>query len=282
LQSLHFSREVGYGRTVSSAPDIEPDDDPGSAADAGIAADAGSGPAPGGDPGSAAPRGPQLVPECGLRERKKRQARADMHRAALELVGEHGLDSVTVEMIAERAGISPRTFFNHWASKESAVLGLPLLGPDESWRALLTVSPEATPEQALREVLRQIMRTADTDLGLRELKKRVLHREPSLHAVSAGRTAHMQSALIAAFERRVRFGPLTQEQAEELVGEDVGTLAGGRAAEDPQLYERAVIAVQLAFAVSRSAFSLSMARGTTVLEEFDHVSHVVGTGRIAN
>lgn len=254
---------MGYGRSVSSAPDTEPGTSTGSI--------------PSGDPR----RGPELAPECGLRERKKRQARADMHRAALELVAEHGLDSVTVEMIAERAGISPRTFFNHWASKESAVLGLPVLGPDESWRALLTVSPEATPEQALREVLRQIIRTADADLGLRELKKRVLHREPSLHAVSAGRTAHMQSALIAAFERRVRVGPLTQEQAEELIGEDVETFAGG-AAEDPQLYERAVIAVQLGFAVSRSAFSLSMARGTTVLEEFDHVSHVVGTRRIAS
>ncbi|MFE5777363.1 TetR/AcrR family transcriptional regulator [Brachybacterium sp. NPDC056505] len=248
---------------MSSAPDTEPGTSTGSI--------------PSGD----LQRSPELAPECGLRERKKRQARADMHRAALELVAEHGLDSVTVEMIAERAGISPRTFFNHWASKESAVLGLPVLGPDESWRALLTVSPGATPEQALREVLRQIIRTADADLGLRELKKRVLHREPSLHAVSAGRTAHMQSALIAAFERRVRVGPLTQEQAEELIGEDVETFAGG-AAEDPQLYERAVIAVQLGFAVSRSAFSLSMARGTTVLEEFDHVSHVVGTRRITS
>src|SRR5690625_8011977 len=60
----------------------------------------------------------------GLRERKKRAARIETHRAALELVAERGLGGVTVEMIAERAGISPRTFFNHWATKEAALLGV--------------------------------------------------------------------------------------------------------------------------------------------------------------
>ena len=48
----------------------------------------------------------------GLRELKKRQSRTAMHRAALELVNEHGLGGVTVEAIAQRAGVSTRTFFN--------------------------------------------------------------------------------------------------------------------------------------------------------------------------
>lgn len=235
---------MSYGHGVSSAPEIDPDP----------------------------------APECGLRERKKRLARADMHRAALELVAESGLDSVTVEMIAERAGVSPRTFFNHWGAKESAVLGLPVLGPDESWRALLTVCPDATPEEALREVLRRVISTADADPGLRELKKRVLHREPTLHAVTAGRNARMQTALIAAFERRLRCGPLTHEEAEAISGEDVEALAA-EAEADPQVYEQAVIAVQFGFAVSRSAFTLSMSRGTSVVAEFDRVSRLVGTVR---
>ncbi|NVP72842.1 TetR/AcrR family transcriptional regulator, partial [Vibrio cholerae O1 biovar El Tor] len=55
---------------------------------------------------------------------KKRQTRMAMHRAALELVVEHGLSAVTAQMIAERAGVSTRTFFNHWVTKESAILGI--------------------------------------------------------------------------------------------------------------------------------------------------------------
>jgi len=43
--------------------------------------------------------------------------------AALDLVLEHGYDRVTVDMICRRAGISQRTFFNHFPAKEDAVLG---------------------------------------------------------------------------------------------------------------------------------------------------------------
>ena len=69
----------------------------------------------------------EMIPEeqpLGLRELKKRQSRMAMHRAALELVLEHGLGGVTVEAIAQRAGVSTRTFFNHWSTKESAIIGV--------------------------------------------------------------------------------------------------------------------------------------------------------------
>ncbi|WP_159792441.1 TetR/AcrR family transcriptional regulator [Puerhibacterium puerhi] len=59
----------------------------------------------------------------GLRERQK-QARADaIVDAAQRLVLAHGLDAVTVEAIAEEAGVSPRTFFNYFDTKDAAVLG---------------------------------------------------------------------------------------------------------------------------------------------------------------
>ncbi|PRZ05689.1 TetR family transcriptional regulator [Isoptericola sp. CG 20/1183] len=63
------------------------------------------------------------VDDIGLRARKKR-ARADaIVDAAQRLVLAHGFDAVTVEAIAEAAGISPRTFFNYFESKDDAVLG---------------------------------------------------------------------------------------------------------------------------------------------------------------
>lgn len=61
--------------------------------------------------------------EQGLRERKKRARRAALIDAAQLLVGEHGLDAVTVEMISAEAGVSARTFFNYFESKDDAVLG---------------------------------------------------------------------------------------------------------------------------------------------------------------
>lgn len=42
---------------------------------------------------------------------------------AVRLVVEHGLDAVTVDMICEAAGISQRTFFNHFPTKIDAIVG---------------------------------------------------------------------------------------------------------------------------------------------------------------
>ena len=59
-----------------------------------------------------------------LRERNRRKAWLAIHAAASELALKHGLADTTVEMIADHAGVSRRTFFNYFASKEDAVLGI--------------------------------------------------------------------------------------------------------------------------------------------------------------
>ncbi|MEP7764961.1 TetR/AcrR family transcriptional regulator [Sanguibacter sp. 25GB23B1] len=62
--------------------------------------------------------------EPGLRERKKVARREALVSASHRLVREHGLDHVTVEMICDAVGVSPRTFFNYFESKIDAVLGI--------------------------------------------------------------------------------------------------------------------------------------------------------------
>lgn len=89
------------------------------------------------------------------------------------------------------------------------------------------------------------------DQDLRDLRKRVMAKEPSLHAMNAGRTVQLQGGLVAALEER-------------LSGEDV--------------HARAVIDVQIAFALTRSAFILSMASGTPLDQEFERVLELFDTG----
>ena len=60
--------------------------------------------------------------ELGLRERKKRARRGVLIDAAQDLVERHGLDAVTVEQVCDAAGVSTRTFFNYFDSKDDAVL----------------------------------------------------------------------------------------------------------------------------------------------------------------
>ena len=62
-------------------------------------------------------------PEPGLRERKRAATRLAIQRAAVAVVRDRGLDGATVDEIARRADISPRTFFNYFPTKEDAILG---------------------------------------------------------------------------------------------------------------------------------------------------------------
>jgi AcrR family transcriptional regulator len=57
----------------------------------------------------------------GLRERKKADTRRALSDAAMELAFEVGLDNVTREDIANRAGVSLRTFTNYFAGKYEAI-----------------------------------------------------------------------------------------------------------------------------------------------------------------
>lgn len=61
--------------------------------------------------------------EESLRDRQRAQIRADIRRAAFRLFAERGYDAVTTDEIAAAAGVAPRTFFRHVATKEELVLG---------------------------------------------------------------------------------------------------------------------------------------------------------------
>jgi AcrR family transcriptional regulator len=58
------------------------------------------------------------------RESLKAQVWSDIHVAALSLAMDDGLAGATIDRIAEKSGISRRTFFNYFPSKEDAILGI--------------------------------------------------------------------------------------------------------------------------------------------------------------
>ncbi|WP_211877605.1 TetR/AcrR family transcriptional regulator [Pseudarthrobacter albicanus] len=61
--------------------------------------------------------------EGGLRGRKRAATRTAITAVARSLTAERGLNGYTVEEVCERAGISRRTFFNYFPSKEDAIIG---------------------------------------------------------------------------------------------------------------------------------------------------------------
>lgn len=103
-------------------------------------------------------------PALSLRETKKVRTRAGIARAALQLVAEEGLQATTVEAIAARAEVSPRTFFNYFESKDDAVVHL----STDRFRQLLASlftgdpAPDVNPVVQVRETLLRFLRESDT------------------------------------------------------------------------------------------------------------------------
>ncbi|MFI5960370.1 TetR family transcriptional regulator [Cryptosporangium sp. NPDC051539] len=60
----------------------------------------------------------------GLRERRRLATAAEIEAAAFALFERQGSEHTTVDDIAAAAGVSPRTFFRYFPTKEDAVLGV--------------------------------------------------------------------------------------------------------------------------------------------------------------
>lgn len=143
----------------------------------------------------------------GLRERKKRATRAALQLTALQLVTDRGLDHVTVEDITEEVGVSPRTFFNYFATKEEA-----LIGADPDLLPTLTAALRARPAgesplTALREVL---LTDAERIAGTREiwrLRMALGAQHPELFHTAATATARIDSALAQVIAERTGTDP---------------------------------------------------------------------------
>ncbi|GAA3202917.1 TetR/AcrR family transcriptional regulator [Nonomuraea helvata] len=87
----------------------------------------------------------------GLRERKKRLMRQQLTDTATTMFLERGFDSVRVAEIAEACGVSEKTVFNYFPSKEALVLDL----PQATMAALRTglARADRTPTEAVLEIL---------------------------------------------------------------------------------------------------------------------------------
>ncbi|WP_344648523.1 TetR/AcrR family transcriptional regulator [Cryptosporangium japonicum] len=59
-----------------------------------------------------------------LRERRRLATAAEIEATALELFARSGSEHTTVDDIAAAAGVSPRTFFRYFPTKEDAALGV--------------------------------------------------------------------------------------------------------------------------------------------------------------
>lgn len=141
----------------------------------------------------------------GLRERKKLETHRTIALAALRLIDERGLDQVTVDDIAAEAGVSARTFFNYFASKEDAVL---IAYADHAERAEQTIvrfsgQPAGLGTfAALVQTLREEMADIERDRAEWLVRLRILRDEPALLSRATVLDSQSHRPMVEAIARR--------------------------------------------------------------------------------
>jgi AcrR family transcriptional regulator len=149
-----------------------------------------------------------------LRERKKLATRRLLRRATLDLVAERGFAHVTVEDIAEAADVSPRTFFNYFASKEAALFDA---DPDRIAALRERIAHQAPGEPALN-ALRAVM-VSDAQSVTDELSElggdpvywlrrmREARADPNLRVAHAAQMGLLERAVIDGLAERLGTDP---------------------------------------------------------------------------
>jgi AcrR family transcriptional regulator len=112
-----------------------------------------------------------------------RQTRRALVLQARHLTIEHGLSGFTVEQLCAEVGVSRRTFFNYFASKDDAVLGTPARDPLDAFGEQFVAGASA-PEgpgllTGLQELIVQVFRVMEGPHD-KSVLLQVLQREPAL------------------------------------------------------------------------------------------------------
>jgi AcrR family transcriptional regulator len=160
----------------------------------------------------------------GLRERRKVATRAALHEAAVQLAVERGFDRVTVEAIADRAGVSRRTFSNYFASKEEALFH----GDTERLGKMLELvraePGDMAPWSVLTRVAERLIGEWGGDLDPAELaRRRELLRDPALVVPRDSAYTRMEAGLADELARRLT-GRDTELRARVLAATFLATL----------------------------------------------------------
>ncbi|WNG62068.1 TetR family transcriptional regulator [Archangium gephyra] len=144
-----------------------------------------------------------------LQERKQRLVRANIAELAVVPLIEHGFDAVTIDDLAKAAGISKRTFFRYFATKEEVVTW----EFDETGTALLTAfrlrPRDEQPLVSLRFAMGLIIDRLSSDPERARALMRLIHRTPALRGRFLVTQDHWREQFTSAIAERLPGGPRT-------------------------------------------------------------------------
>jgi AcrR family transcriptional regulator len=148
-------------------------------------------------------------PEVSMAQRKRQLVATELTEAALQLLATRGFDVVTIDEIAITAGVSKRTFFRYFASKEDVVVRF-LADLGTGIRAELATRPtEEQPSVALLHAVRVPLAACDGQSDRALPVVQLILRTPALLACFLERQAQWRDDLTAELARRLGLAPDT-------------------------------------------------------------------------
>ncbi|MEV0266803.1 TetR family transcriptional regulator [Streptomyces sp. NPDC050617] len=130
-------------------------------------------------------------------------ARGRLEQAALDLFGERGFEHTTAAQIAERAGLTERTFFRHYADKREVLFGQAHALEQAFVDAFTDIPDTVAPADAMASALETVA-ARYFDPHRERVRKRhaVIMANTELRERELVKLASLSAALVAALRRR--------------------------------------------------------------------------------
>ncbi|MGW1491629.1 TetR family transcriptional regulator [Streptomyces sp. NPDC002402] len=156
---------------------------------------------------------------AGLRERTRRAVQAEIVATAMRLFLERGFEATTMEQIAGEIGISRRSLFRYFGTKEDIVLGDHAASGRVLQAALEARPADESPWDALRAALKTLFESLPYSPEDFLKITSMLHASPSLRARQLEKRQQWTELLVPDIARRLGADadPMTQLRAGALV-----------------------------------------------------------------
>jgi AcrR family transcriptional regulator len=155
------------------------------------------------DDGKVTGRAP-LPRRSSLRDRKREVVRREIAHAAWRLFDVSGYEATTVEDIAREAGVSRRSFFRYFSSKEDVAVGTSDAFAEDFLAAFSGRPVSEAPLESIRRALHQVAAERLADPEEMRAIIRLLRESPTLRRAMLARNARMEERLAELVARRTR------------------------------------------------------------------------------
>ncbi len=125
-----------------------------------------------------------------------------MSTAAFELFAVHGFAAVTVDQIAEAAGVTERTFFRHFPTKEDVLFSNGQHIIDDLLVAVHQAPPQASGSQLMLAAITHLASSFEAERAHHRLRAEIIGSIPALQERELLKQHHIAQALVAELETR--------------------------------------------------------------------------------